>query len=220
MITFISGMPGFGKTLFTIDFVRKYVEDEYKDAIAAAERKGEDLNAVEKRPVYYSGINDLKLPWHEMDNPESWYQLPQGSIIIIDECQKVFTALPNTAKRPKFYTEVDTHRHSGFDLFLITQDPVNVDIRPRSMSERHFHLSRSYGLNRSTLYEWQSVQLVSGGRYKNIEGGIKKEWKFPTDVFELYKSAEVHTHKRRLPVKKLLVMTCLLYTSPSPRDRG
>lgn len=205
MITFISGLPGFGKTLFTIDYVRNYVEQEYQDALQKAIDKGEDPNTVEKRVVYQSGISDLKLPWLTLEEPESWHTLPEHSIIIIDECQRVFPAMPNGAKRPKHYTELDTHRHSGYDLFLITQDPVNADIRPRSMSERHFHLSRSYGLERSTLYEWQSVQLVSGGRYKNIEGGIKKEWKFPKDVYNLYKSAEVHTHKKRLPIKKLVM---------------
>ena len=47
MITLITGQPGAGKTLFTLQFVRELAEKE-------------------KRTVHYSGIKDLRLPWLEL----------------------------------------------------------------------------------------------------------------------------------------------------------
>lgn len=208
MITVLSGLPGAGKTLYTIWFVLAYIEEEYKAAIAEAEKAGKDLAFVERRPVYYRGIKNLQLPWIEMSDDEckEWYKLPVGAIIVVDEAQKIWPAMANSAKRPMHYTEVDEHRHRGYDLFLVTQDPVNIDQRPRSMAERHLHVSRSFGVSATTVYEFQGVQYVTGGKYKKIEGGQKRQWKFPKEVYEYYKSAEVHTHKARLPVRKLVFL--------------
>lgn len=49
MITLTTGVPGSGKSLYTISQVKEKAEKE-------------------NRPVYYSGITDLKLPWVEMDD--------------------------------------------------------------------------------------------------------------------------------------------------------
>jgi len=48
MITLITGLPGNGKTLYTISFVKALAEKE-------------------NRPVFYSGITDLALDWTEIE---------------------------------------------------------------------------------------------------------------------------------------------------------
>lgn len=198
MLNITTGVPGAGKTLYTIMFVRDYVEAEHKEALK------KDPEA-QPRSVYFYGIKELKLPWYEMESTEEWYNLPDHSIILIDEAQNHFRPLPNGAKRPQHYEEFATHRHRGFDLFLITQEPKFIDSRVRAMCQRHFHLSRSYGLERATLYEWQQVKSdVLTDQLQYDRTAVKTQWSYPKDVYNLYKSAEVHTHKRRLPWKKLI----------------
>jgi len=71
MIEQITGLPGAGKTLITLARVKELAEKE-------------------NRQVYYNGITDLKLPWIELDKGEDWYKVPPGSIVVIDEAQRVF----------------------------------------------------------------------------------------------------------------------------------
>ena len=108
MITLITGQPGAGKTLFTLQFVRELAEKE-------------------KRTVHYSGIKDLRLPWLELANAEDWYQVPQGSIVVVDEAQRIFRPRGAGSVVPRHVSELETHRHQGIDLFIITQHPMLVD---------------------------------------------------------------------------------------------
>ena len=196
MITFISGLPGHGKTLFAMHHIKEYQEAENK--LAEEENKP-------PREVYYYGINGVTLDWHEIEDYKEWYKLPVGSIIVIDEAQKRFPSKPNGAAKPQYYTEFDEHRHSGYDIYLITQDPVNVDVRPKSMAERHFHLHRSVGMEIATLYEFQSVQYVTAEKFKRVENAQKKQWQFPKEAYGYYKSSERHTVKKRIPYKRLII---------------
>ena len=198
-VVFITGKPGHGKTLYAIWHVKRYIENEHKEALK------KDPEA-QPRSVYYNGINDLTLDWEKFDDTKKWHKLPVGAVIVIDEAQKTFEKKSNAATRPDYYTAIDTHRHKGHDLFLITQDPVNVDFRITSMSDRHYHLARSYNTERATLYEYQAVEYVSGSKYKRVPDAIKTQWNYPKEVYTYYKSAEVHTYKQRLPLKKLAMM--------------
>ena len=97
MITLITGLPGSGKTLFTI-----------ADVMPMAEK--------ENRQVYYSGIAECTVPgWIELENGEDWYNCPDGSIVIIDECQRVFRPRATGAHVPKYVSRFETHRHQGLE---------------------------------------------------------------------------------------------------------
>lgn len=82
MIELITGQPGAGKTLFALTRI-------------------EERARKEGRPVFYSGIKDLALPWTEID-PEKWTECPPGSIIVIDECQRVLRPRMHGAKVPAY----------------------------------------------------------------------------------------------------------------------
>lgn len=178
MISLSTGLPGAGKTLYTIAFVK-------------------ELSEREGRPVYYSGIKDLALPWIEIE-PEKWYECPHGAIILIDECQRIFRPRGSGAKVPEFVSRLETHRHDGHDIFLITQHPMLMDANVRRLTERHSHISRRFGMHRATILQFESCKeqpLVHQQQAQRLE------WKYPKEVFSYYKSAEVHTVKRRLPVQ-------------------
>jgi zona occludens toxin len=185
MITLITGQPGAGKTLFALQFVR-------------------ELAAKEGRPVHFSGIKDLRLPWLELANPEDWYQVPQGSIVVVDEAQRIFRPRGAGAVVPRHVSELETHRHQGIDLFIITQHPMLVDTNVRRLVGRHFHVVRSFGLKRATVHEWNAAKEQCD---KSREDSVRHEWSYPQDLFAAYHSAEVHTHKARVPARVFILLS-------------
>ncbi len=46
-------------------------------------------------------LDRLKSKWVEFDTPEAWYNLPDGSVIVIDEAQRVFGNDGSRARRRK-----------------------------------------------------------------------------------------------------------------------
>jgi zona occludens toxin len=185
MITLITGLPGHGKTLYTLTMLKAMAEKE-------------------KREVFYSGVKDLMLPWTEF-KAEEWPSLPDGSMILIDEAQFVFPKKPNGSALPDFYKLLATHRHSGKDIFLITQDGALVDNFVRKLVDRHLHVVRKFGMERATIYEFQGAQTAptsAGAR----SAAVTSKWSYPKSSYGFYKSAELHTVKRRIPVKVVLAM--------------
>lgn len=181
MIHLTTGLPGNGKTLYTIATVQERAEKE-------------------NRRVFYSGIDDLKLSWERLADPKKWHECPEGSIIVIDECQRVLPTRSQGAPVPVHVDAFSTHRHRGFDVYLITQDPMQFDHFVRRLVGVWWHLVRPFGLHYAQLWEFQSVGDFKDHFFR--KEGQKRRWDFPKRVFGLYKSAEVHTHKRRFPWRK------------------
>lgn len=186
-IYLVTGLPGNGKTLYTV-------------------AKAPELLKHEGREVYYSGIKDLTLPWVPTD-PETWYNLPVGSAVVIDEAQNYFRPMPNGAERPRKITAMETHRHKGMDLWLITQHPNLLDPHVRRLVGKHIHVHRTFGLGFCNVWEWEKAEDPDDYHAKKRANTYK--FKFPKEVFSRYKSAEVHTVKPRLPWK-LLALPVLL----------
>ena len=105
MISLITGLPGSGKTSLMV-----YMLMTRKD--------------LQNRPLYVDGIPDLKIPHQEI--PEgcdmtTWYEwAPTGAILVIDEAQRIFRPRPAGAKVPQYVQELETHRHKGIDIFILT----------------------------------------------------------------------------------------------------
>ena len=178
MINLSTGLPGAGKTLFTIASVKALAEKE-------------------NRPVFYSGINDLALDWTPVE-AEKWYECPPGAIIVIDECQRIFRPRGNGSKVPEYVSKLETHRHDGHDLYLITQHPMLIDSNVRRLTERHSHVARRFGMQRATIFQYESCKDQPLTKTAEAQ---RLDWKYPKEVFSYYKSAEVHTVKRRLPMQ-------------------
>jgi len=122
MITIITGVPGMGKTAMLVHMLLK--------------NEKEHFNA---RPVFAMGINSLLLDhvpappvdeWTEKRvSPEDpnlfldYYNFPPNSILVIDEAQRVFRSRSSGTKPPPHVTALETHRHTGLDIILLTQKP-------------------------------------------------------------------------------------------------
>lgn len=190
MFTLITGLPGSGKTLFTIH----------------------SLSVIKDRPIYYYGIPDLSpdLGWFELSDPANFHsEIPDGCIIVIDEVQQFFRTRASRDPVPIALQYIETHRHKGVDIYFITQRPKFLDHHARGLAGRHIHFQRNFGLQQAVMYDFNKYTDIDDKWA--LKEGEKTKFKFPKNTFELYKSAEVHTHKRRLPKKLMLIPLGLLF---------
>jgi zona occludens toxin len=180
-----TGTPGAGKTLRTLWKVEK-------------ERQSSG------REVYYNGIKDLQIPgWIEFDDPTKWHELPDKSIIVIDEAQRAFRPRAATLKVPEHVEALETHRHRGIDIYVVTQHPLLLEQNMRRLTESHEHLMRKFGSKWATVHEWKGVKENCD---KSRSDSMRSEFTYPKEVFTWYKSAEAHTHKFRLPGKVMVLL--------------
>ncbi|MHA4871603.1 zonular occludens toxin domain-containing protein [Duganella sp. PWIR1] len=187
MIELITGLPGNGKTLYTISTVKKIAESE-------------------NRAVYYAGIPELTLDWIPID-PTKWMEAPPNSIIVIDEAQKIFRNRSLGTQPGKHVTDLETHRHLGIDLFLLTQHPSLIDPAIRRLAGRHRHMVRVWGMAVSTVHKWDAVK---DNPDKSRTDSEKTKWAFDKSVYQYYKSADVHTMKRTIPGRVKLLAGCVV----------
>ena len=183
-----TGTPGSGKTLSIID----------------------ELRHIKDRPIFYSGIPDLKLDWIKIDDAKNYHDfLPEGAIFVLDECQQVFPVRPPKDPVPPAIAFLEIHRHHGNDIYFITQHPSLLDHHARRLIGQHTHLQRNFGMPFATKYT--NNKLFDSTNYHELQTCEKEQYKYPKDVFNLYKSAEIHTHKPKLPKKLLLIIPLLLF---------
>ncbi|MBR7780244.1 zonular occludens toxin domain-containing protein [Undibacterium rugosum] len=178
-------MPGNGKTLYALSYVKQWAEKD-------------------NRPVFYSGIKDLALPWTEID-PQKWFECPAGSIIVIDECQTVFRPRSVGKEPPDYVSKLETHRHQGLDIVLITQHPLLADSAIRRLVGKHMHVIRTWGAERATIHEWASAR-ENCDKPAGRADSIKHHWKYDKSAYAYYKSAEVHTVKKSVPMRVYLMV--------------
>ncbi|MFG6485218.1 zonular occludens toxin domain-containing protein [Roseateles sp. BYS78W] len=183
-ITLVTGLPGHGKTLYTLA--------RWK---AEAEKAG--------RPVFHNSIPGLQIPGWQPFEVKDWEQLPAGALLIVDEAQFAFP-VTGRGQTPPWVQQLATHRHKGLDFIVITQNPMLLDSFVRKLVDRHFHVVRKFGTHFATIYEY--VNGVKEDVSKNRGDGIRHEFRYPKDVFTWYKSAELHTVKRRIPARVYLLL--------------
>ncbi len=65
-----------------------------------------------------------------------WNHIEPKCIVVIDEVQKVFSSRDwQSEKNKRFGSWASTHRHHGFEVILITQNPERVDSAVRGLFE-------------------------------------------------------------------------------------
>lgn len=195
MIELRTGLPGNGKTLSIVQELA---------AMQAKWDKGDEA----ARPVFVHNVRDLALPHSPLplntiqhkggieQNIPDWSQVPDGSLIIIDEGQDLFPPRSSQSMAPPHVAWLNTHRHRGVDILISTQHPKLVDASLRALVGKHKHYRRVFGMQRSIVYEWDGCSDSLAG----MKDATKTFWNFPKDAFKWYKSAEVHTKQKfKLP---------------------
>lgn len=186
MIHLITGTPGSGKTLLAVELILK-------------NRKSENI-----RPLYANieGLNLDELRCFKLDDVDQWYELPDNSIIVIDECQRWFRPRPNGSAVPECISRFETHRHQGHDIILISQHPGLIDRNIRKLVDRHQHMYRPFGLDHRKAFEWNTCN-ENPEPSQNESNALKTKMKFDKDLYQYYQSASVHTGTKRYPVKQI-----------------
>ncbi len=190
MITLITGAPGSGKTLYCID---KLIQPLVGTSVKETDANG---NTVEHERRIYSNINGLQLD-HEFVDAAWLEKLPEnkttGAVVVFDEVQRVWPNRPTGSKKPPAVEYLETHRHDGIDVILLTQNPQLLDPAVRALVGRHLHMRRAGALSGAVVYEWDSCSNALN--FKNAFS--KKPYRYSRKVYKLYKSAKVHTKQRR-----------------------
>jgi len=201
MITLITGGPGMGKTALAVQLLI----EQYAD-----------------RPIF-SNINGLTLDhsplpkfteWtetreNEQGTSSEYYTFPPSAIVVIDECQQFFRPRHAQSKVPLAIQAFETHRHTGIDFILITQGSRLIDINLRSLVKGglHIYLKGSF-LSR---YRYEKREVINEDDKASVNLAARRKYKLPSEVFDLYKSSELHTKPARpkLPIQAYIIIALL-----------
>lgn len=178
MLYLYTGVPGAGKTLHMVSQLKK------------------DPQFAE-RAVYVDGIPDLDpeaIPHYALPehcNAANWHTwLPDGAILIVDECQRYWRTRPNGSRVPDAVQAMETHRHKGIDIYLLTQDAKKIDSAIRGLIEVHKHFSMSQlGVRRS--FEWRN-KVGDPSSKADVKTAIITPYFLDQSVYGLYKSSVQH----------------------------
>jgi len=190
MLTLVTGMPGAGKTSNTLwAFLQ-------------------DTSGRPKFVTPISGFDPIAHGVGELDSLEHWPDLPDGSIVLVDEAQTFLR--PNHGKTvPGWLADFETHRHRGFDFFLITQHPGLISSHVRKLVQKHVHYHRPWNLKTATRYEWEQIQ-PNPDLPTARKTGLSKRIQPNKAVFDVYNSTVLDTHKAKLPWKWIITLVVAL----------
>lgn len=197
MFYLVTGLPGSGKTLSVIHHLKNGVF--FGDTTI-------------KRPIYYHNIKGLsdELGWIPLDNPKNFHEhVPVNAILVMDEIQETFPVRSPSSPVPPALAFMEKHRHSALDVYFMTQDARLLDHHARRLINEHWLFKRNFGANFSVWYRKTGV-IEDPEDERLLRKADKSNFKFPKESFALYKSAEAHTHKFRIPKKLYLLVPLLL----------
>lgn len=189
MLTLITGQPGHGKTAYALTRARALL--------------------AEGRKVYAHGVKDLdydRIGFTYLEDPTKWQDLPDGSVVFIDECYTTFPSRNAGSRVPAHVEAMARHRHRGFDFLLVAQQGLQLDPFLRGLYEEHIHVRLKFG-KATQLRRWSSYQ----GNVKAVCTDVM-DWIRPNDIFQFYTSTTLNTRKLHIPkwIKVVAALTVAL----------
>lgn len=157
----------------------------------------------------FESFEHFNFHFTKFDDGKRWFELPKSSVIWIDECQQFFPPRGVGVKVPEYISQFETHRHKGYDIHLVTQDPKLMDVNIRRLTGRHIHFHNPFGGERVTRY--QDSKAFDPDQYFDTKGCEKSLIKREKSIYGVYWSAEIHTHKFKLPKFVWILVFILIF---------
>lgn len=207
MLTIITGTPGAGKSLYAVWEECRKVPGSTVEATNGVAVPRRLLTNIKDLCIEHELIDAKSLDtWHEWSKP--------GDVIVFDEVQEVWRPRAlGQAKIPDCIAALETHRHRGVDMILITQHPMLVDANIRRLVNRHLHLRR---ISRTVAYLYEWDHCANPGNVKTCMQS--RVWFHPKKAYALYKSAQLHTKPTaripRIAYLGLAALAGLAYIGP------
>ncbi|MGC4009516.1 MAG: zonular occludens toxin domain-containing protein [Pseudomonas sp.] len=202
MLFLRTGLPGAGKTLNAI----REVDLEHQadpDNPDVRLYKDPDSPELPPRTIYYYGIPNLKTDklkskWVEFEDPNKWFELPDGSVIVVDESQQFF-GNDGSRARPEKFSRFETHRHQGLDIHLITQHPSLISPHVRKLVGKHINFIRPYGREKGIFRHEYEFCIDAPEKRHYFKQAQESKVALDPAYFGVYKSSTIHTHKPTKP---------------------
>lgn len=184
MIYLVTGTPGTGKTSVVLKWVLDNKFGLFKD---------EDGSP---RPIYSVNIPKINkqllpivdVPPDDLKAAALSDNFPDGSVIIVDEASEIYPARALSAKLPPHVEKLNTLRHHGLTLILITQNPTMIDTFVRNLVGKHIHIDRKQIGSR--IYEWNACQTSFNA--STFAQAYSEVYKPDKRTFGLYESSTKH----------------------------
>lgn len=194
MIYLWTATPGTGKTCYVVkQLVDKWtVQEKYKD-----------------RKIYHN-INGLKIDGlHKA--PDDFRECENGSIIIYDEAQDIDYYSVESKINP-VCKALSKHRHRGFDIHFITQDPALLNKWVLKNVYMHYYFWRPAQAKNIEIYAFPRA-IVSPTKADFKSAFDKRLWRFETYYLQYYQSTVLNTSEKVSSTKRtsLLVTGFLLF---------
>lgn len=214
-IYFRTGKPGSGKTLTTIAEVIEKQKDRLKEIEKNPDKDlkprkvyySNNIRFDKKHPLYsevedwiplsFEQIKQIHLTKEQMEKGETvltleWFD--NGSILIVDEAHFCYTAKSTLGDKPPHIMFLTMHRHSGLDIYMLSQAEKQLHTWAREQVKYHRHLTQ-FGSAQKYNYE----ETIDGTLSQVDKSSISKSTlpvSFPKKYYGIYESSVEHTDNK------------------------
>lgn len=159
------------------------------------------------RPVFQYNIDSCdpsvatELTLEQLQN---WKELPPGSLILIDECNEDGIFPPDRGFPEPWVKDLIKNRREGMDFWITTVHPSLMSPYVRRLVCEHVHRVRKFNTKIVQRFTWGRCMdnCEKDMAQKTAVSGVGT---LPSHVYSLYKSANAHTMKPRVPLKVYLL---------------
>lgn len=194
MIYLYTASPGTGKTCWV---VKQLVDNWITDS------KNKDRKI-------YSNINGLKIEGiYPLPDGDDFRECEDGSIIIIDEPQDIEHYNSDSRGVNPVAKALSKHRHRGFDIHFITQDPSLLHKYVLKNVYLHYYLWRPAQRKTIEIYTFaRAIVSPTATDFKNAYDKIW--WRFEPYYLQYYKSTVLNTSQKTNSTKRNSVITTFI----------
>lgn len=144
----------------------------------------------------YADISGLLIDDVER-SPMDWRTTPDGSYIFYDEAQRheIFRSKGReTVSSSQITASMAWHRHTGHDIYFITQDAKQLHKHILSLTGHHINISRPFGSRYPAVFEWSHHQPNPDSKTAQKRADVSRNFSLSKEIFKFYRSTTVDTH--------------------------